>query len=192
MITAIILAAGQSKRMGQPKMLLPWGKTSVLGKVITTFRDAGVEEVIVVTGGNREHIEALVDVSARTIFNHDFAKEEMLSSIQTGLSGLKQGTEAILIALGDQPQVQEGCVRQIMDAFQESRASIVVPSFKMKRGHPWLVAKSLWDEILQMHSPESMRDFLNRHSEEIRYVEVGNNSILQDLDTLEDYLKFRP
>ena len=192
MITAIILAAGQSKRMGQPKMLLPWGKTSVLGKVITTFRDAGVEEVIVVTGGNREHIEALVDVSARTIFNPDFAKEEMLSSIQTGLSGLKQGTEAILIALGDQPQVQEGCVRQITGAFQESRASIVVPSFKMKRGHPWLVAKSLWDEILQMHSPESMRDFLNRHSEEIRYVEVGNNSILQDLDTLEDYLKSRP
>ena len=192
MITAIILAAGQSKRMGQPKMLLPWGKTSVLGKVITTFRDAGVEEVIVVTGGNREHVEALVNVSARTIFNPDFAKEEMLSSIQTGLSGLKQGTEAILIALGDQPQVQEGCVRQIMGAFQESRASIVVPSFKMKRGHPWLVAKSLWDEILQMHSPESMRDFLNRHSEEIRYVEVGNNSILQDLDTIEDYLKFRP
>ena len=192
MITAIILAAGQSKRMGQPKMLLPWGKTTVLGKVITTFRDAGVEEVIVVTGGNREHVEALVSVSARTVFNPDFAKEEMLSSIQTGLSGLKQGTEAILIALGDQPQVQEGCVRQIMEAFQESRASIVVPSFKMKRGHPWLVAKSLWDEILQMHSPESMRDFLNRHSEEIRYVEVGNNSILQDLDTIEDYLKFRP
>lgn len=192
MITAIILAAGQSTRMGQPKMLLPWGETTVLGKVIATFKDAGVDDVLVVTGGDREHVEALVNLSARTVFNPDFAKEEMLSSIQAGLSGLKKGTEAILIGLGDQPQIQEDCIRNIMETFQEREVSIVVPSYMMRRGHPWLVAKSHWDEIRQMRSPETMRDFLNRNTEKIRYVAVGNDSIMQDLDTIEDYLKSRP
>ena len=67
MITALILAAGQSKRMGKPKMLLPWGETTVLGQVIATFKAAGADDVLVVTGGVREQVEALVGDSARTI-----------------------------------------------------------------------------------------------------------------------------
>ena len=75
MITALILAAGQSKRMGQPKMSLPWGETTVLGHVIATFKTAEVDEVLVVTGSDRELIEALVSDPVRTAFNPDFAKE---------------------------------------------------------------------------------------------------------------------
>jgi molybdenum cofactor cytidylyltransferase len=62
----------------------------------------------------------------------------------------------------------------------------------MRRGHPWLVARPLWGEILAMMSPQSPRDLLNAHSNEIEYVNVDNPSILQDLDTPEDYLKFKP
>jgi CTP:molybdopterin cytidylyltransferase MocA len=62
----------------------------------------------------------------------------------------------------------------------------------MRRGHPWLVTRQYWDEILHMQSPASLRDFLNRHAVDIRYVELDNSSILQDLDTPEDYLKSRP
>ena len=89
MITALILAAGQSKRMGQPKMLLPWGEETVLGHVIATFKEAGVEDVLIVTGGVREQVEKLVGKSAHTVFNPEFAKEEMLSSVQVGLAELK-------------------------------------------------------------------------------------------------------
>jgi molybdenum cofactor cytidylyltransferase len=192
MISAMILAAGQSKRMGKPKMSLPWGETSVLGQVIATFKAAGVEDVLVVTGGARKQVEALVGDAARTVFNPDYAEGEMLSSVQAGLAGLKPETEAVLIGLGDQPQVQERSVRLVLDEYHRSGASIVVPSFQMRRGHPWLVARSHWDEILGMQSPASLRDFLNSHRDEIRYVEFDNDSILQDMDTPKDYLKSRP
>jgi molybdenum cofactor cytidylyltransferase len=192
MIAALILAAGQSKRMGQPKMSLLWGDTTVLGKVIATFTAAGVDEIIVITGGDRKRVEGLVGNSARTIFNPDFAMGEMLSSVQMGLAGLNPEVEAALIGLGDQPQVQEGSVRAVLDEYRKSRASLVVPSFQMRRGHPWLVARSYWGEILSMRSPVSLREFLNRHATEIRYVAWEDSSILQDLDTPEDYLKSRP
>ncbi len=87
MIAAIILAAGQSRRMGQPKMLLPWGKTTVLETVIATFRAADVDDILVVTGGDREQVESLVRDSARTVFNPGYAAGEMLRSVQTGLAG---------------------------------------------------------------------------------------------------------
>lgn len=192
MITALILAAGQSKRMGQPKMLLPWGKTTILGQVIDIFKAAGIEDILVVTGGAREEVEALVGNSARTVFNPDFAEGEMLSSVQAGLAGLQPETEAVLIGLGDQPQVQERSVRLVVEEHTKSGAALIVPSFQMRRGHPWLVARPHWNEILRMGPPETPRDFLNRHASEIRYVEIIDPGILKDLDTPEDYLKSRP
>jgi molybdenum cofactor cytidylyltransferase len=192
MITALILAAGQSKRMGKPKMLLPWGKVTVLEKVLATFKVAGVDNILVVTGGDRERVETLVKAPARTVFNPNYVEGEMLSSVQAGLAGLDPEAEAVLIGLGDQPQVHERNVRMVLDAYRKSWASIVVPSFRMRRGHPWLVTQAHWDEILSMRSPASLRDFLKKHADEIRYVEIKDNSILQDLDTPEDYLKSRP
>ena len=192
MISAIILAAGQSKRMGQPKMLLPWGNTTVLEKVIATFKAADVEDILVVIGGDRDAVESLVGGSAQIIFNPNYAKGEMLSSVQVGLVGLKPGAEAALIGLGDQPQVRERSVRSVLKAYRNSGASLVVPSFQMRRGHPWLVARVHWDEILEMRSPASLRDFLNRHADEIHYVELHHESVLQDLDTPGDYLKSKP
>jgi len=192
MITAIILAAGQSKRMGQPKMLLPWDETTVLEKVIATFKAAEIEGILVVTGGAKEQVEGLIRNVAQTTFNPKYADGEMLSSVQAGLAELGSGVETALIGLGDQPQVQERSVRAVVDEHRVSNASIVVPSFQMRRGHPWLVARAHWNEILSMESPASLRDFLNHHIDDIRYVEVENDSILQDLDTPDDYLKFKP
>jgi molybdenum cofactor cytidylyltransferase len=192
MITAIILAAGQSKRMGQPKMLLSWGRTTVLGQVIDIFKGAGIEDILVVTGGARELVEALVGAPARTVFNPGFAEGEMLSTIQVGLAELDPETEAVLIGLGDQPQVQARSVRLVVEEYIQSKASLIVPSFQMRRGHPWLVTRAYWDEILSMGPDNTLRNFLNRHSSEIRYVETNDPGILKDLDTPEEYLKSRP
>jgi molybdenum cofactor cytidylyltransferase len=192
MITALILAAGSSKRMGQPKLPLPWGETTVLGQVIATFKAAGVEDILVITGGAREQVERLVGSSARIMFNPGYAEGEMLSSVQAGLAGAQPETEAVLIGLGDQPQVQAGSVRLVVEEYARSRASLIVPSFQMRRGHPWLVARPYWDEILHMDPPESPREFLTRHANDIRYVEVNDPGILKDLDTPDDYLKSRP
>lgn len=190
--------------MGQPKMLMPWGETTVLGKVIQTVQAAGIEDIILVT--NSEIAQQIANYKLQVILNDS---GEMLSSIQAGLQALlpppslrdasggrweEASAEAALICLGDQPQVQEGSVRLVCEAFQrkKSRLRLVVPSYHMRRGHPWLAARELWDEILHMREPATMRDFLNRHNDEILYVESGTPTVLQDLDTPDDYLKHKP
>jgi len=178
--------------MGQPKMSLPWGGTTVLGKVIETLKDAGLQDLIVVTGGAREQVEAIARASAQVVFNVEYSNSEMLSSIQRGLGMIKPEAQAALICLGDQPQVQVGSVRVILQEYESTGASLIVPSYQMKRGHPWLVARELWNEILEMRSPESPREFLNHHAKEIKYINVNTPSILADLDTPDDYLKSRP
>ena len=191
MITAIILAAGESKRMGEPKMLIPWGKSTVLQTVISTFQASGIKDILVVTGGARQQIETLIGKTVETVFNEDYQKGEMLSSIQLGLSVKMREASAALICLGDQPQVEERTVRSICNTFQLNKSQLVVPSYEMQRGHPWLVARPLWDEILAIKPPKTLRDFLKKHSREIHYVIADNPSVLADLDTPEDYAKHK-
>jgi molybdenum cofactor cytidylyltransferase len=193
MIAAIILAAGLSRRMGQPKMLLPWGKVSVIEHVISVFMAAGVRDIVVVTGGAWQEVEKVIEpYSVRRVHNSDYASGEMLSSLQCGLRALTNEMEAALIGLGDQPQVEARTVRLVCDSFRDRPSGLVVPSFNMRRGHPWLVARSLWGELLNMQPQASPRDFLNRHAAQIQYVETDTSSILADLDTPEDYRRARP
>lgn len=205
MISAIVLAAGESKRMGQPKMLLPWGEVSVLERVISVFATAGIEDILVVTGAVHEQMEEAVAkygrrYPVRSVHNENYLRGEMLSSLQSGLHALlspsfsrgEKVTAATLVGLGDQPQIQDSSVRFVCEAFTRTGSPLVVPSFQMRRGHPWLVARRLWQELLEMHLPQSPRDFLNGHSDQIHYVEVDNPSILADLDTPEDYHASRP
>ncbi|MBE0671255.1 MAG: nucleotidyltransferase family protein [Anaerolineales bacterium] len=191
MITAIVLAAGESKRMGEPKMLMPWGKSTVLQTVISTLQASGVKDILVVTGGARQQVETLIGKTVETIFNENYQSGEMLSSIQLGLSAKMREASAALICLGDQPQVEERTVRAICNAFQLNKSQLIVPSYEMKRGHPWLVAKPLWDEILAMKSPKTPRDFLKKHARNIHYVVVDTSNIIADLDTPEDYAKYK-
>lgn len=192
MISGIIPAAGKSKRMGQPKMLLPWEGGTVLTRVVSTFRNAGIEDIIIVTGGAREQVEELLaPLEVRIIFNEDYERGGMLSSVQRGMRALGHQTQAALIGLGDQPQVQEGSVRMVCKAFLETGSNIVVPSFQMRRGHPWLIARPLWEEVLKMQPPHSLRDFLRARRKEIHYVNVDDPNVLADLDTPEEYEKWR-
>jgi len=193
MISAIILAAGRSIRMGQPKMLLPWGGTTVLGQVIETVRGAGIQDILIVTGSAREQVEEIArEWNATTIHNENFESEEMLASLQCGLKRQKPEVEAALICLGDQPQVEERSVRSVCEAFLKNNSPLVVPSYQMRRGHPWLAGRALWNDLLKMRSPQSPRDFLNAYEYEIEYVIVDTPSVIADLDTPEDYLKSRP
>jgi len=186
MISAIVLAAGKSTRMGRQKLLMPWGNTTVLGKVIQILQSSGMEDIVLVT--NAMTARQITNDGLRITLNDD---GEMLTSIQAGLRAQKPSAEAALICLGDQPQVEERSVRSVCEAFQKSGSNLVVPSYQMRRGHPWLVARPLWGEILAMRE-ESMRGFLSRHSAEIEYVNLDTPTILQDLDTPDDYLKYKP
>ncbi len=205
-ITAILLAAGESRRMGQPKMLLPWGWTTVLGQVVRMF-SAGISEktnppvnpdseILVVTGGARALVEAEVARLAgqyplRNVYNPNYALGGMVSSIQAGLSALGPETRAALIGLGDQPQVKEETVRKICTAFTQTESPLIIPSYQNRRGHPWLAARKLWPEILALPPSTNPRQFLDAHAGQILYV-AADETILQDLDTPEDYHRQRP
>ncbi len=193
-VAAIILAAGQSRRMGSPKMLLPWGKTTVLGQVVETFASAGAEPIVVVSGAAREQVEGLANELAakfpvRVAFNSQHQSGEMLSSLQAGLAALGPEVESALIGLGDQPQGEQSTARNLLQAFEHSRRGIIVPSFENRRGHPYLIHRNYWPEILSMQTGQTPRDFLNSHASEILYI-AGDQSILMDLDTPEDYARY--
>jgi molybdenum cofactor cytidylyltransferase len=195
-ISAIVLAAGISSRMGHPKLILPWGGTTVLWQVVSTFAAVGLEEIVVVTGGARKQIESLVaelarDFPVRPVFNPDFSRGGMLSSIKAGLKALDSSLSAALISLGDQPQVREETIRRICDAHSQSGSPLVVPSYQNRCGHPWLASASLWPTILALPESGTPRQFLDSHRGQIEYI-AADESVLQDLDTPEDYTRQRP
>jgi molybdenum cofactor cytidylyltransferase len=195
-IAVVILAAGLSRRMGTPKMLLPWGQTTVLGQVVSTFSQAGVGEIVVVTGGYREAVEAEVghlggQFHLQSIHNPNFESGEMLSSLQVGLTVLDKEVDATLIGLGDQPQLSLDATLKVLQVYETSFPSLVVPSHNMRRGHPWLVQRQLWSQILALRAPATMRDVLSAHSSDIHYVET-DFTILKDLDTPQDYQIEKP
>ncbi len=188
MICAIIVAAGESKRMGHPKMLLPWGNTTVLGHVIQVYQKAELGNIMVITGAEKNAVEQVVSEHCVTsIHNPDYSRGEMLSSIQTGLRSLDAVVNAALICLGDQPQVLVSVVRGILRRYEQEQAPLIVPSYKMRRGHPWLVSRTLWPAILDLKSPSSTREFLMKYASQITYLIVETPSVVEDLDTPEAY-----
>jgi len=188
MIAAIVLAAGLSRRMGVPKMVLPWKNTTVIGQVVDVLAQAGINEMVVVTGGAHEQVEAALEgLPVKLVFNPRYPEDEMAYSLQAGLLALSEEVEATLVALGDQPQIECTVVQAIMAAYQQSKAALIVPSYKMRRGHPWLIVRSLWPEVQILPSGRTLRDVLNAQAEQINYLQVDTPSILQDLDTPEDY-----
>lgn len=195
MISAVVLAAGLSTRMGRPKQLLPWGATTVIGQVIATLVQAQVAEIVVVTGAARNEVEAAVaqagEAAARTVFNVRYAEDDMLVSLQTGLATLSRQAEAVIVALGDQPQIDPRVVCRVVETYRKEGCALIVPSFNLRRGHPWLVGRALWPELMSAPAGSTMRDFLHAHTGLITYLPVSSPSILRDLDTPEDYERER-
>jgi len=191
-ITAVVLAAGESKRMGQPKMLMPWGPTTVFGTVIETLQNEGLNNIVVVTGGLHDELISLYPANIHYVMNVDYANGEMLTSVKVGLRNIDNDQDAALIVLGDQPQIQRTTVARIIEKYNNSQSSIIVPSYNMHRGHPWLVGRTYWKEIEQLDPPNTLRDFLDIHISTIDYIIINSPSILQDIDTHDDYLRYKP
>ena len=192
MIAAVVLAAGLSSRMGQPKQIMPWGSRPIVRQVCETLITAEVNEVVVVTGHAREKVEgALVGCAAHTVFNPDYENGDMLRSFQIGLEAILN-SEAALFVLGDQPQMQVPVIKKVIAGWEKEKAKIVAPSFQRRRGHPILFAREIWSDVFSAPRDTTPRDFLRAHAAWIHYVEVGTDSILRDVDTLDDYQRESP
>jgi molybdenum cofactor cytidylyltransferase len=188
-VGAVLLAAGASTRMGQHKLLLPWadGRT-IIEHIVFQLIKSRVDPIVVVTGHNAREIKALLKpLDLEIVHNKGYKTGEMLSSLKVGLEALPAHTASALVALGDQPGLQPKTIYQLLTAYALHGADLIVPSFQKQRGHPMMIGRRHWPEILNLDGRSTLRDVLNRHAQQIHYVEVDNDSVLRDVDTPQDY-----
>jgi molybdenum cofactor cytidylyltransferase len=192
-VGAVVLAAGMSKRMGQPKVLLPWtARRTIIEQIIEQLMLARLDHICVVTGSRSGEVRQLATgMGAETAYNPDYRSGEMLSSLKVGLAAMPRQVQAALVVLGDQPRIQPRVITQVLTAYAEGRGKIVAPSFQKRRGHPILIDRRYWQEILSLPPDGAPRDVINAHAGEIAYVDVDTDSVLRDVDTPDDYAQER-
>jgi molybdenum cofactor cytidylyltransferase len=188
-VTAIVLAAGLSTRMGgQPKPLLRYGDRTVLEHILHVLGETSIVQICIVTGYRRDLVQELVKaLDIRTVFNPEFSSGEMLTSIQVGLRAVGLDSDAALIVLGDQPSIQTVVVESILKAHCRSSGAVIIPSFQHRRGHPILIPRKHWNSILNLSIGQSLRDLFREIEREIAYVQVDTPGVLRDIDNPEDY-----
>jgi molybdenum cofactor cytidylyltransferase len=165
---AIVLAAGLSTRMGKQKLLLSWGESTIINTVVDKLQAAKITTIVVVTGKERDKIEKLLSREpVKIVYNPRYKENNMAISLQTGLNALSTNIATALITLGDQPQIESKVIKRIIDCYHHSKAKIIIPQFKGKKGHPWLLDRTLWDELLLPQYPPIMRDFQLLHKHQI-------------------------
>jgi molybdenum cofactor cytidylyltransferase len=186
-IWAIILAAGESKRMGFPKMLLPFNGKPMIENVISNVAASEVENILVVTGANKELLtDIIIKTSVNICYNADY-KDGMLSSVRCGFRNLPADFEAVLVFQGDQPLIKPDVINSVIGAFISSGKGIVIPVFDKKRGHPILIDRKYRSEIEKLNCDEGLRSLSYRNSEDVYEIEIKDKGILRDFNTLEDY-----
>lgn len=189
MIWAVVLAAGESRRMGTQKLLLPFGGTTVIEAIVRAALDSEADGTIVVLGADRERVRGLLK-SYPLVFavNQDY-RLGMLSSIQAGFRALPNDAEAAVIMLGDQPAVPARVLDALIRAYRERRLGIAVPVHAGKRGHPVLVGAKYKDEVLGLDPAIGLRQLLRAHPEDVLEVAVPDEAVLEDIDRPGDYRK---
>ena len=192
-VTAVILAAGQSKRMGQTKQLLPWGETTVLGQTLRNLRATAVHDIVVVAGHEAEKVTAVAqEEGASVIFNPDYVKGEMLSSLQTAIAQLHESVTAVLVMMADQPMIEPAHIDRLLEAYWQGRGALIAPSFEGRRGNPVLIGRAFFDELLALPPDSAPRHLVRRHQDKLHLVEIPTTAVLHDLDNPEDYARWRP
>ena len=187
MICAIVLAAGQSRRMGAQKLLLPYAQKTVIRNIVDQLLDSRLEEIFVVVGNDKEKItQQLVERPVHIMTNPD-PQAEMLSSVRCGLQALPQPCQAVLVALADQLGITSEVINSLLAGFSSSEKDILVPVFQGKRGHPLLFARRYFPEVLNRFDGIGLRGILDAHPEDIYEMNVSTNAVLEDMDYPQDY-----
>lgn len=189
MLSGIVLAAGESRRMGQQKALLPYAGVTVIEHIVSEMLAGGLGEVLVVAGHAPEGIqERLRKYPVRVILNERH-QEGMLSSVRAGLCALPQEATGAAIFLGDHPQVRAELVRVLLKAYEASEKSILIPRCQGRGGHPVFLSLHWREELLSKYDELGLRGLFRAHPASVQYVDVDAPDILEDMDTPADYLR---
>ncbi|MEZ5018781.1 MAG: nucleotidyltransferase family protein [Bacteroidales bacterium] len=187
-IWAIVLAAGESRRMGTPKMLLPYNDVTIIEQVIRNLMDANVDRVVVVVGAGKEEI---MKVTRRYdvfhCYNENY-KSGMLSSVKCGFYSLPEGCLAALIMPGDQPMTGPGEINRVISSFLENDRGLIMAVHNGKRGHPLIIDMKYLEEVLSLPEEAGLRALAERHPDDVLESDTDDPSVLRDIDTQEDYM----
>ena len=187
MTVGIILSAGESKRMGTAKQLLPWGKTIILQQVIDNATASNLAQIILVLGCRAGEIANQITLSSKTriVINNDY-QEGMSSSVKCGVKNALAGAEAYMLLLGDQPFIGPAIINRVLYENQNRQHGIVIPVYNGKRGHPVIFDAKYKDELLAI-ADLGAKAVVNNHPEGILEVHLDAPEILTDIDTPQDY-----
>ena len=186
MTAAILLAGGESRRMGRPKALLPWGDTTLLAYQVRELRAAGIDDVVVVLGHAADQVRAHVPPEARVVVNEAY-REGRASSLAVGAAALPDDADPIAVLNVDQPRPQE-LLRGLLAAHQESGTLITLPVFQRRRGHPVVLAGALLGELrAASEEAQGLRGVLAAHEDAVREVDLSSPIVLLDINTPAQY-----
>ena len=193
LVTAIVLAAGQSRRMGRFKQLLPLDGCTVIETVLERLgavakRDFELATVVVLGHRASEVERRLRSRDLASVVNERFC-EGMVTSVQTGIRAADSESAGYLVCLGDQPDLNPEVVSKIIHCSQSSGAGIVVPTHHGKRGHPVYICRRYRDEILALPGDKGLNTVIRRHAGDTAELEVDAATVLEDLDTPADYAR---
>jgi CTP:molybdopterin cytidylyltransferase MocA len=187
-VAAIVLAAGQSSRMGAFKPLLPFGDSTVIECCIDNLRQASVNEIVVVVGHRADEVREHLQNANVTFGLNDDPTSEMGVSIARGVEQLSSDANALIIALVDHPAVSGETIKMIVDAWIEG-AQFVQPEFDGRGGHPVLIDLKYRHDLLHLDSQKGLRALFEAHRDQLRRLPVGSPFVARDMDTWEDYLQ---
>jgi molybdenum cofactor cytidylyltransferase len=182
--TGLVLAAGGSKRLGQPKQLLAYGSATLLDHVLNTARACPFDQLICVIGGGAGEIKTGVDLGGVDLVENDFFGDGCSSSIAIALTEVAERCEVLVLMLGDQPGVTVATVSKLLAG--RGDAALAACAYEDGRGHPLAFARSTFDELSSLHGDKGVWKLLDRAGDEVADVPVGG-LIPRDVDTWEDY-----
>jgi CTP:molybdopterin cytidylyltransferase MocA len=192
-IAGLVLAAGESSRMGRAKALLTYRGQTFLETSVAALRASGITRIAVVLGHHAEEIERALDLQGiEVVINRDYRRGQS-SSLLSGLSALTAPElEAIVLCLVDYPAVSPATVRALVGHFEKTRAPVVIPTFQGQRGHPVVIGRALFDELARLSPEEGANAVIRKHRPETHCVEVEDRGILLDIDDAESYQRLPP
>ena len=191
MISAVILAAGESRRMGaQNKLLLQIGSEVLIRKFVESVCASAADAVLVVLGHEAEKIKAVLQDLTVSFVNNTCFEQGMTTSIQSGVKAASTESTGLMICLADLPFAETSDFNRLIQAFTDFRRTesslIIVPVFQGQRGNPVLFSAEFRDKILT-HKGEGCREIVRQYPQSVREVSMENDNLLRDIDTPEDY-----
>ncbi|HWP43346.1 MAG TPA: nucleotidyltransferase family protein [Blastocatellia bacterium] len=191
MVSAVLLAAGESKRMGEFKQLLPIAGKTFVARSVDNLLASRASEVVVVTGYREEDVRRALGHRPVRFAHNPYYRLGMSESIKRGVEAVAETARAVLIALVDQPLVEPEIIDRLIEAYETHEALIVVPTSEGRNGHPVILDLSLKREILEIAPDRGLRQVVQAHKSETLHVEVASRAILLDFDYPEDYERLK-